>query len=465
MIEEGRKALERAEIAGRAFADYNREQVMRIVRAVAAAAEENAERLAQEAVRETGLGVVADKVTKNLAIARHFVSESGHLDFCGHRVDVGAKVVSVPKPPGVVLAVIPSTSPVAALYFKVLCALLTRNAVVVSPHPLAAQTGVEATRVLAAAATSAGAPADVIQVLPKPTIPLVEAMMADKRTKLVLATGGGPVVQAAYRSGTPAIGVGPGNPPVVVDETADLANAAASIVDSKVFDHSVLCTAESVLLQVGSVASTLQAHLEQNGAYVCSPAETQKIRSFMYPGGKFNTKVVGRSAADIARSASIRVPQTARILVTPINRVAEDEPLTHEKLSPVLAMRTVSDFAQAIREARALSSTARTRNGCWTSRPQCRCTGSRSTPLGAWAMPESAPAFRSRCRWARVSSVAARPPITSAPSISSSGAGPRTHRTRLFHSLTSAISRPVLPPRDEASMVRPATSPRTKCKR
>jgi acyl-CoA reductase-like NAD-dependent aldehyde dehydrogenase len=354
MIEEGRKALERAEIAGRAFADYNREQVMRIVRAVAAAAEENAERLAQEAVRETGLGVVADKVTKNLAIARQFVSEYGHLDFCGHRVDVEAKVVSVPKPPGVVLAVIPSTSPVAALYFKVLCAMLTRNAVVVSPHPLAAQTGVEATRVLAAAATSAGAPADVIQVLPKPTIPLVEAMMADKRTKLVLATGGGPVVQAAYRSGTPAIGVGPGNPPVVVDETADLANAAASIVDSKVFDHSVLCTAESVLFQIGSVASTLQAHLEQNGAYVCSPAETQKIRSFMYPGGKFNTKVVGRSAADIARGASIRVPQTARILVTPIDRVAEDEPLTHEKLSPVLAMRTVSDFAQAIREARAL---------------------------------------------------------------------------------------------------------------
>src|SRR4051812_36234665 len=220
MIEEGRTTLERAEVAGRMFADYDRGQVMRIVRAVAAAAEENAERLAHDAVRETGFGVVADKVKKNLTFARQFESEYGHLDFCGHRVDVEAKVVSVPKPPGVVLAVIPSTSPVAALYFKVLCAMLTRNAVVVSPHPLAARTGVEATRALAAAATSAGAPADVIQVLPKPTIPLVEAMMADKHTKLVLATGGGPVVQAAYRSGTPAIGVGPGNPPVVVDETA-----------------------------------------------------------------------------------------------------------------------------------------------------------------------------------------------------------------------------------------------------
>lgn len=354
MIEEGRRTLERAEIAGKAFADYDHDRIQRIVRAVVASAEEHSERLGHAAARETGFGVGADKVRKNLAVARGFLDEYGDRDYCGQRVDAQARVVSFPKPAGVVFALLPSTGPVAVLYFKVLCALLTRNAIVLSPHPGAVQTGVEATRVLAEAATAAGAPPDVIQVLHKPTIPLVEAMMADDRTKLVVATGGGAVVKAAYRSGTPAIGVGPGNPPVVVDETADLANAAKSIVESKVFDNSILCTAESVLFAVKSIEKDLLRQLESNGAHICDEAETRRVRSLVYPGGKFNTKVVGRPAEEIASAANVRVPMGTRILVTPFLSVTDDEPLTHEKLCPVLGLRVVSDFAEASREAKAL---------------------------------------------------------------------------------------------------------------
>lgn len=354
MIEAGRQMLERAEVAARSFATYDRPAVMRIVRAVAGAAERNAQRLAHEAIRETGFGNEPDKVEKNLAVARGFVEEYGAIDYCGHRVDGESRVLSVPKPAGVVLGVTPSTSPVAAIYLKVLCALLTRNAIVISPHPSAVQTGIETARVLAEAAEAAGAPEGAVQIVPKPTIPLVESMMADPRTRLVIATGGGAVVKAAYRSGTPAIGVGPGNPPVVVDETADLANAAKSIVNSKSFDNSVLCTAESVLFAVRSIESGLRRQLESNGAYICSDRETQRVRDYVYPRGKFDSGVVGRSAVDIARGAGVRVPSDTRVLVAPFEQVVNDEPLTHEKLCPVLGMRVVSDFDEALREAKAL---------------------------------------------------------------------------------------------------------------
>ncbi|MFT4009884.1 MAG: aldehyde dehydrogenase family protein [Nocardioidaceae bacterium] len=354
LIEDGRKALARAETAGRTFATYDRDAVMRVVRAVTTAAEANAERLAYAAVEETGFGVAADKITKNLAIARDFIPEYAHLDFCGHRADAAAKILSVPKPAGVVFAVLPSTGPVAALYFKVLCAMLTRNAIVLSPHPAAAKTGVDAAQVLADAATGAGAPADVIQVLPHPSIPLVEAMMGDERTKLVIATGGAGVVRTAYHSGTPAIGVGPGNPPVIVDDTADLTNAAASIVRSKAFDNSILCTAESVLFVVDSVADDLKRRLQREGAYLCNSSETDRVRDLVYPRGAFDPAVVGRFATELARFASVRVPTSTRLLVTPIARIHDGESLTHEKLCPVLALRRVPSFEAAVREAKEL---------------------------------------------------------------------------------------------------------------
>jgi len=346
--------LECARSAAKAYCNYGRSEVDYIVRAVADAAGRNARQLAEKAVRETGFGVIEDKAAKNEALSYGFVREYGHFDFATHRVDEGKKLLLNPIPAGVILAVTPSTSPVANLYFKVLSSLLTRNAVVISPHPAAVNTGIEAARILGDAAIQAGAPEGVVQILEKPSVPLVEAAMSDPRVNLILATGGSAVVRAAYRSGTPAIGVGPGNAPVLVDETADLERAADEILASKTFDNSVLCTAESVLIVVESVAARLNELLGRRGAYICNSDETARLRRYMYPGGKFNTEVVGRPAQEIARSAGINVPAEKRLLLAPFTRLHGDEPFTHEKLSPVLATFVVTNFHEALSAAESL---------------------------------------------------------------------------------------------------------------
>jgi acetaldehyde dehydrogenase / alcohol dehydrogenase len=349
-----RSRLHRAQWAAEAFGAYDYSTVKRIVTAVADVAYNNAGRFAEMTVKECGFGVVADKVVKNQTASRGFVQQYAERDLCSHRIDAAARQIQVPRPAGVVLAVIPSTSPIAALYFKTLSALLTRNAIVISPHPAVVSTCVEAARIVARAAKSAGAPDGCIQVIERPTIPLIEALMGDQLTNLIVATGGSQVVRAAYLSGTPAIGVGPGNPPVLVDDTADLGRAAECIVASKTFDNSVLCTAESLLIAVEPIAAELTSRMTKLGAHICSEDETAKVRDYVYPGGAFNTKVVGRSAAEIASAAGFRVAPTVKVLVTPIHSVTVEESLTHEKLSPVLAMRTVPDISRAIREARSL---------------------------------------------------------------------------------------------------------------
>lgn len=353
-IARSRTILQHAQWAARVYAEYDHARVTRIVGAVADAAQAHARKFAEQSVAETGFGVVEDKIAKKEAVPQGFLAEYGDLDYCGHRVDSDAKQILVPRPAGVILALTPSTSPVGVLYFKVLSALLTRNAIVVSPHPSAAKTGVEAAEVLAKAAADAGAPDGVIQVIAEPTVPLIESMMADERVDLILATGGSAVVRAAYRSGTPALGVGPGNPPVLVDETADLDSAAESIVTSKAFDNSVLCTAESVLIMMEPIARQLTDLLKRKGAHLCTSAETAKVRDYVYPAGRFNGKVVGLSARELAKRAGFEVAAQTRLLLTPIDSVFDEEPLTHEKLCPVLAVRTVGDFARGIREAKSL---------------------------------------------------------------------------------------------------------------
>lgn len=340
--------LDRAKQASEHLKRFDRSQIDHIVRAVAESARLNGERFARQAVSECGFGVVQDKVVKNEAFSSGFLTEYGDMDFVGHRVDAATGMLEIPRPAGVIFALTPSTSPVAALYFKVLSALLTRNAIVISPHPAVVRTCVEAAEVLRRAAIEAGAPEGAIEILAEPSVPLVEAVMADDRINLILATGGLGVVRAAYRSGTPAIGVGPGNPPLIVDETADLERAAQHIIQSKSFDNSVLCTAESVLFAVDAVADDLLRHLVRHGAHVCSETETSKLRSYMYPSGKLNTDVVGRTATEIAKAAGIRSNSSIRLLVAPIKSVVDEESFTHEKLSPVLAMHRVPTFADAV---------------------------------------------------------------------------------------------------------------------
>ncbi|HKV18791.1 MAG TPA: aldehyde dehydrogenase family protein, partial [Mycobacterium sp.] len=346
--------LERARWAARAYADYDQAAVTAIVNAVADAGYGAAERFAEAAVAETEMGVVEHKVLKNRACSRGLLDYYRDTDLVTPRIDAVRKIVEIPRPAGVVLAITPTTNPVATVYFKVLLSLMTRNAVVVAPHPRAKQCSADAARVLAEAAVNAGAPDGIVQVIEEPSIPLVEALMADERTDVIVATGGTGVVRAAYSSGNPALGVGPGNVPVFVDASADINAAARRIVDSKAFDNSVLCTNESVLIVEESVAEKLRGALARNGAHVLDAEEAARLREFMFPFGKLNTDVVGRDAAWIADKAGLRVTPKTRVLVAPFDHVISEEPLTNEKLSPVLGMTTVVDAERGIRAAQAV---------------------------------------------------------------------------------------------------------------
>jgi len=346
--------LERARWAARAYAEYDQTSVAAIVAAVADAAHASAERFAADAVAETGMGVVADKVIKNRACSQGIVDYYRGQDYVSPRVDAASKIVEIPRPAGVVMALCPTTNPVSTVFFKVLLALMTRNAVVVAPHPRAKRCSAEAARVLADAAVAAGAPDGVVQVVDEPSIPLIEALMADERTDVIVATGGTGVVRAAYSSGTPALGVGPGNVPVFVEASADVTAAAQRIVDSKAFDNSVLCTNESVLIAEESIAGALQSAMTRAGAHILDAEATDRLRAFMFHDGHLNTDVVGRDAAWIAGQAGIRVTAKTRVLVAPFRHVIEEEMLAHEKLSPVLGMTTVPDAGRGIRAARAV---------------------------------------------------------------------------------------------------------------
>lgn len=346
--------LERARWAAAAYAGYDAAAVSAIVEAVADAAYTAAERFAAEAVAETGMGVVADKVTKNRACSRGLVDHYRGQDFVSPRIDAAHKIVELPRPAGVVLALTPTTNPVATVYFKTILALMTRNAIVIAPHPRSARCSTDAANILAQAAVVAGAPDGIIQVVAEPSIPLVQALMADERTDVIVATGGTGVVRAAYASGNPALGVGPGNVPVLVDGSADIAAAAARIVGSKAFDNSVLCTNESVLIAEESIADKLRGALTRAGAHILDEDGARRLRDYMFLDGHLNTDVVGRDAAWIAERAGLRVTQKTKVLIAPFGDVITEEMLAHEKLCPVLGMTTVADAARGIRAAKAV---------------------------------------------------------------------------------------------------------------
>jgi acyl-CoA reductase-like NAD-dependent aldehyde dehydrogenase len=270
------------------------------------------------------------------------------------RIDTDARIVELPRPAGVVLALTPSTNPIATVFFKVLLGLMTRNAVVVSPHPMAREVSADAVHTLAAAAVAAGAPDGCVQVVEEPTIPLIEALMSDPTTDVILATGGVAVVRAAYRSGNPAIGVGPGNVPVLVDHTADLAAAARRLADSKAFDNSILCTNESCVIVEEPIAADFERELGRNGAQVLNEADTAAVRDALYPEGRISLELVGKNAQALAEAAGIRVPAQTRVLVAPFPLVVPEEPLAREKLFPLLGLVRVPDARRGIDAALAM---------------------------------------------------------------------------------------------------------------
>jgi|FEC22Drversion2_1045045.scaffolds.fasta_scaffold00009_218 acetaldehyde dehydrogenase/alcohol dehydrogenase len=352
-LERGRLMIERARWAAAKLAKMDRPAVMTAVDAAAAAGHARAREFAERAVAETGYGVVAHKVLKNEACSKGIVDLYRGEDFVSPRIDPARKMVELPRPAGVIFALVPVTNPVATVFFKCLLALMTRNAIIISPHPAARRVCAEAAKALAAAATAAGAPDGAIQVIEEPTIPLIESLMSDDRVDLIVATGGPAVVKAAYRSGNPALGVGPGNAPVLVDDTADVAAAARRIVESKSFDNSILCTNESTVLAYEAVADRLLAEFRKAGAHVCTTEETARLRSLLFHEDGFNVDVIGKDAAWIAEKAGFRAPG-ARILVTPVALVQPEEKLVREKLCPVLAFARVGGLDQAIAAARSM---------------------------------------------------------------------------------------------------------------
>jgi acyl-CoA reductase-like NAD-dependent aldehyde dehydrogenase len=349
-----RMMVARARWAAAAFASFDADRTRRVVEAVAEMAYQNAERFAIAAVEETGMGVPEHKRRKNEACSRGIVERYAVADYVDAQVDPGAKIVAVPKPAGVVLALTPSTNPIATVYFKVLLALMTRNAVVVSPHPLARKTTVDAVRLLAGAAVAAGGPDGCLQVVEEPTIPLIEALMADRGVDVIVATGGTAVVRAAYRSGNPALGVGPGNVPALVDATADVPKAAACLAESKAFDNSILCTNESVAIVEEPIADQLCRELERQGAMVLDAEEAERVRAALYPGGRIETALAGKDAAALAEAAGIKARAGTRVLVAPFRLIVPEEPLALEKLFPLLGLVRVPDAARGIDAARAL---------------------------------------------------------------------------------------------------------------
>ncbi len=357
VYEQAKLKVERSRWAAVKFQRLDRDTTMRIVNSVANAAHAKAQFYAEWAVRETGMGVVDHKRQKNEACSRGLVDMYGAEDFVAPRIDTARKIVELPRPAGVIFALIPVTNPVATVFFKTLMALMTRNAIILSPHPGAKEVCTDAARVMAEAAKAAGAPDGVIQVIDEPTIPLIEKLISDERVDLVIATGGPAVVKAAYRSGNPALGVGPGNAPVLVDDTADLKAAAKRIVASKAFDNSILCTNESTLLAFHTVADALLAALKTEGAYICTADETDKLRKLLFGGHGFNVKMIGKDASIIASEAGFAAPG-AKILVTPVDLVQPEEKLVREKLCPVLAFARVGGIDQAISCARSMMRTA-----------------------------------------------------------------------------------------------------------
>ncbi len=346
--------LQRSAWAARAYADFDAAAVNRIVGHVVDVAESKAGHYAEWAVRETGFGIVEHKRIKNIACSRGLLDAYAADDFVTHRVRPGAKIVELPRPAGVILALTPSTNPVSSVYFKTILALMTRNTIVICPHPRARECCIDAAHALAEAAVAAGAPDGVVQVIEHPSIPLLNTLMSDERTSVILATGGGDMVRSAYRSGNPALGVGPGNVPVLVDRTADMAAAAERIIDSKSFDNSILCTNESVLIAEDVVSDDLLSQLRRHGAHILAPDESDRLRAILFPDNHFDAQYVGRSAVDIAASAGLRVDPATKVLVVPFDLILPEEPLAHEKLCPVLGYTTVGTADDGISAARSV---------------------------------------------------------------------------------------------------------------
>lgn len=348
-LQEMRQAVKAANEAQKEYMKFTQEQVDKIVKAAADAAYQASERLGKLAVEETGMGVAEHKKIKNEVGSRDVYESIKNLKSVGVVAEDRAnKVVEIAAPFGVVAGIIPTTNPTSTAFFKTLIALKTRNAIVVSPHPYAIECTKEALKVCADAAEKAGAPKGLVQCLTLGSMEATQELMKHKDIHLILATGGGALVRAAYSSGKPAYGVGPGNVPVYIEKSARVDKAVGQIVDSKSFDYGTICATEQALVVDQAIQDQVKKALEKNGAYLLNDEEKKKMEKTISPvPGKVNPKIVGKSPQVIAELAGISIPEGTRILVGMEDRVGKDVPFSLEKLSPVFAFYTVRDTDHA----------------------------------------------------------------------------------------------------------------------
>ena len=343
-------ALTRCRAAQRRFAEYTQEQVDRIFLAAASAANRMRIPLAKLAVEETGMGVVEDKVIKNHFASEYIYNAYRDTKTCGViEGDPAYGIQKIAEPIGVVAAVIPTTNPTSTAIFKALLCLKTRNGMILSPHPKATDCTIAAAKVVLEAAVAAGAPEDIIGWIDQPALELSNQLM--READLILATGGPGMVKAAYSSGKPALGVGPGNTPALIDDSADLLLAVSSVIHSKTFDNGMICASEQSVVVLDSIYDAVKAEFLRRGCYVLNAEEAEKLRGVILINGVLNAKIVGQTAHDIAALAGIDVPEKAKILIGEVESTELSEPFAHEKLSPILAMYRAADFSDALQTA------------------------------------------------------------------------------------------------------------------
>ena len=353
--EELESMIETAAKAQRAYAEFTQPRVDEIFRRAAFAANDSRIHLARLAAEETGMGIVEDKVIKNHFAAEYIYNKYKDALTCGViERDLSFGIEKIAEPIGLLAGIIPVTNPTATAIFKALLALKTRNGILFSPHPRAARCTAEAARIIHDAAVAAGAPAGLIGCIGKPTVELSQRLMQHPKINLILATGGPGMVHAAYSSGKPAIGVGAGNTPAIMDETADVRLAVSSVLMSKTFDNGVICASEQSVIVVRALYEAVKQEFVARGAVILTPEQQQKLGAILLKKNGINPDIVGQPAAKIATMAGFTVPPLTKVLIAELKKVGRDEPFSYEKLSPVLAMYAVDDFATALDKAQAL---------------------------------------------------------------------------------------------------------------
>ena len=352
-VEKLQEAIDRTREAQKKFATYTQEQVDKIFLAAASAANKARIPLAKMAVEETGMGIVEDKVIKNNYASEYIYNAYKDAKTCGIiEEDKAFGTKKIAEPIGVVAAVIPTTNPTSTAIFKCLLALKTRNAIIISPHPRAKNCTIAAAKLVLEAAVQAGAPEGIIDWIDVPSLEMTNTVM--KEADIILATGGPGMVKAAYSSGKPALGVGAGNTPAIIDESADILLAVNSIIHSKTFDNGMICASEQSVIVLENIYDAVKTEFASRGCYFLNDAETEKVRKTIIINGALNAKIVGQPAAKIAELSGVTVPEGTKILIGEVESVDISEEFAHEKLSPVLAMYKATSFADALDKAEQL---------------------------------------------------------------------------------------------------------------